>query len=297
MVEVSIGICFFIYTFLAIVGCLLFGEMVTAVNANIILNINREHDVDPKRWESFILRILFMIVLGCHIPFIFFSGKEGLLIIIDEIDRKSISKTLDERIMVLKNIDRQEIARNTHLPSIAGNVRVSEEKLDQSVDGTMKDARATNQTAKNSSHQSNLRYSLQPANFKKSTVDNRDSKAVRQQSIFNRITVIRETQTLRNKTALVSNFNAGSTVNDTMEAAKEPAQNGLAYKDMSSFYYFTATIIYFLLTVAGSCLIPSVDEIFEFIGVICVNCMSFIFPASFYLSATTRYRSSRESVL
>ena len=45
-----------------------------------------------------------MIVLAAHIPFIFFSGKEGLCIIIDEIDRKSISKTLEERIDFLKGI-------------------------------------------------------------------------------------------------------------------------------------------------------------------------------------------------
>lgn len=85
----------------------------TKVNANIILNINREHDVDPKRWESYILRLLFMIVLACHIPFIFFSGKEGLLIIIDEIDRRSISTTLDERVKMLKNQDRVEIIRSS----------------------------------------------------------------------------------------------------------------------------------------------------------------------------------------
>lgn len=72
------------------------------MDANVILNINQEYKIDPNRWDSFVLRVLFMVVLACHIPFVFFSGKEGMLIIIDEIDRRSISKTLDERVKQLK---------------------------------------------------------------------------------------------------------------------------------------------------------------------------------------------------
>ena len=45
-------------------------------------------------WEGQVVQWSFNLLLICHIPFIFFFGKEGLLIIIDELDRKSISNAL-----------------------------------------------------------------------------------------------------------------------------------------------------------------------------------------------------------
>lgn len=39
-------------------------------------------------------QIAFMVLLSCHIPFIFFAGKEALLLVVDELDRKSISNAL-----------------------------------------------------------------------------------------------------------------------------------------------------------------------------------------------------------
>lgn len=66
----------------------MFGD---CLQSSVLLNIGAE---EPTNWESYVVRLAFMIVLACHIPFIFYMGKEGLLIIIDEIDRKSISSAL-----------------------------------------------------------------------------------------------------------------------------------------------------------------------------------------------------------
>jgi amino acid permease len=114
-----------IYLILSVSAVLLFGEQIQIANANILNNINKEYAVGlvngNKHWEAYVLRVLFLIVLACHIPFIFFSGKEALLIIIDEIDRKSVSQTLERRV---RDLNRLELAKGTD---------TSEEDLDKSL--------------------------------------------------------------------------------------------------------------------------------------------------------------------
>lgn len=60
-----------------------------------------------------------MIVIACHIPFIFFSGKEGVCIIIDELDRKSISSALFHKLQNNTQFAREtegELPPNPDLP-------------------------------------------------------------------------------------------------------------------------------------------------------------------------------------
>jgi hypothetical protein len=45
-------------------------------------------------FESRIMQLMFLVILACHIPFLFFSGKEALLMIVDELYRRRISKNL-----------------------------------------------------------------------------------------------------------------------------------------------------------------------------------------------------------
>lgn len=46
-------------------------------------------------WEAYVIKIAFMIVIGCHIPFMFFCAKESFLCMIDEAIRKSTSKSME----------------------------------------------------------------------------------------------------------------------------------------------------------------------------------------------------------
>merc|ERR1712195_451831 len=107
-----------IYFAVAVVSILMFG---TEIESSVLLNIGEEKDLNSFPlgshgfWESYIVQISFMIVIACHIPFIFFSGKEGLRIIIDELDRKSISSALWHKLQ--SNTQFAEESRNTVPPN------------------------------------------------------------------------------------------------------------------------------------------------------------------------------------
>lgn len=81
----------FIYITVAIISVAMFGVDVGSV---VLENIGQARHNGKAFWEGYITQLAFVILLACHIPFIFFAGKEGLLIIVDEIDRRSISNAL-----------------------------------------------------------------------------------------------------------------------------------------------------------------------------------------------------------
>ena len=66
---------------------LAFGLYGDEVKSNLLLNISQEHSILPT-----ILQLMFIVIAVVHIPLIFYAGKEAVLIIFDEITRKSYSQ-------------------------------------------------------------------------------------------------------------------------------------------------------------------------------------------------------------
>lgn len=93
-VFTALLIAMMIYISLSILSIYTFGSQ---VRPDVMDNVGEGR----HEWESITLRVAFFIVIICHIPFVFFSSKEAFLILIDELDRKSISEALDRKLLSL----------------------------------------------------------------------------------------------------------------------------------------------------------------------------------------------------
>ena len=69
----------------------MFGD---GLQSSVLLNVGEIKHDGKAYWETYISQVSFMLLLSCHIPFIFYAGKEAMLIVIDEILHKSISNAL-----------------------------------------------------------------------------------------------------------------------------------------------------------------------------------------------------------
>ena len=89
-VAIGISLSFTIYTTLGILSIYTFGS---DLEPSVMSNVDEEANA-----YSYIIRVAFLIVLGCHIPYMFFPTKESFLIIFDEAQNNSMQKALEYKI-------------------------------------------------------------------------------------------------------------------------------------------------------------------------------------------------------
>lgn len=75
----------------------------------------------------------------------------------------------------------------------------------------------------------------------------------------------------------------------------ETEQSGLAYKDMNSCQYYTATLIYYAAILSGGIFIRSLGLIFNFVGTFVGPGLSFIIPGMLYIYANRTYPENRDN--
>jgi len=96
------------YLLVALLGIYMFGTSVHDVESkesieSILDNIASEcQKPNSWCWLSILIRILFLVIFIIHMPFVFYTGKEALLIIVDEFDRKTYSDGLEEKLRWIK---------------------------------------------------------------------------------------------------------------------------------------------------------------------------------------------------
>jgi hypothetical protein len=115
----------FIYITVAVISVAMFGAQVSTV---VLENIGQARHDGKAFWEGYITQLAFVVLLSCHIPFIFFAGKEGLLIIVDELDRKSISNALFHKLFATNEYfekeHRQDMPPAPQLPIPGGDEKI-----------------------------------------------------------------------------------------------------------------------------------------------------------------------------
>jgi len=86
-VNITIVLAFLAYVPVSFIVIYMFGSK---VQSDFFTNLD-----GSVSWEAYVVKIAFMIVICCHIPFMFFCAKESFLCMIDEAIRKSTPKSMD----------------------------------------------------------------------------------------------------------------------------------------------------------------------------------------------------------
>ena len=93
-IIIAISLTTIIYTTLGILSIYTFGRQLTS---NVFDAVATSDTV-----YATIIRVAFLLVLACHIPFVFLPTKESFLILVDEAQNRSMQIALDHKLELIQ---------------------------------------------------------------------------------------------------------------------------------------------------------------------------------------------------
>ena len=212
------------------------------------------------------MQFFFLIILACHIPYLYFSGKEALLIAIDEVMRRSISLVLSKKALQ-EEINEDEVNAAPEFEPEGSNSRGGSELKQRLQSNAPRDGSAAG----------GMRGSKAPSRGSEIMTNERFSQT-RQSLQANLGKVARETLAAVQKD-----------LPDNLQEVSGQEAAALGYKSMNPFIYNVCIVILYITEVAFGLSGIEIGSLFGFIGTFSGVGISYFLPSLFLLRGYTLF--------
>ena len=268
----GVTFCFLIYMMVLFVSIYSFG---TKIEGDVLLNVE---EVDE--WESFILRVVFLLVMSTHTPFIFFIGKESLLAIIGLLYRK-YAKLIKRRKRAKRRALRKAKAKNIKKKLPNNGIQASND---------IRDSLVSNESDSNYKIISNLNVNGSFERTLSVESDGSDSEGSEissdsgEQSEDEIIIMNSVEKNMSSAIGINSNEDNEEVEEDSDDhnvEFKKPKAVG-AEDILPIWVYYTTTLFLYSFVVLSSWFITDVESVIKFIGSMANSTLNYTLPGVYY---------------
>lgn len=244
----GMSFCFIIYVLIMFIALYSFGFN---VNGDVLENVE-----EVKAWESYVLRVLFLLVLATHLPFIFFVGKESVLAII--------------ALIYIRGDAQREINRSIFV----------EEKDDSPTQDKKKAAKEEEIGLLNTNRVNDVNGEA------------RDRNSLNQMEVCDQIISGTAERSIERAIPFADKHQKKVTVMGSLADVENDVETGTDL--LPNWIYYTTTLILYGLIVATSCFLSDAEMVLKFVGSMANAFLNFTFPGLFYFIIMRRYKVGKQ---
>ena len=254
------------------------------IEGDVLVNVE-----EVEEWESFVLRVIFLLVMSTHTPFIFFIGKESLLALLGLLYRK-YTKWLKRRKRAKRRAQRKAKAKQNNSQGTSINANRQSTDLRGSLVAT-----ETNQNYKiisnsiiNGSFERTLSVSSEGSDSDGSDIDS-DSGEQSENEIIIMNSVDKN---MSSAIGFTSNNADDDLVDSDDYEAETKQQKAIGAEDiLPTWIYYTVTLLLYGFVVFSSCFINDVESVIKFIGSLANSTLNYTLPGIYYFLILKRNKS------